>query len=64
MHKFTSYNVSSLGNPFSFIFKNMSFETIAQICHITRPDFVHLFPGFGIKFGLKHICDFIFLRKV
>ncbi|NGX54249.1 MAG: hypothetical protein K1000chlam4_00974, partial [Chlamydiae bacterium] len=41
-------NESSLAYPFSLIFKNMGFETIVQIYHVNRPDFVHLFSGIGI----------------
>ncbi len=55
MRKFTPHNASSLGNPFSFIFKNMSLETIAQICHITRTDFVHLLSGFSIIYVLAQM---------
>ncbi|NGX53564.1 MAG: hypothetical protein K1000chlam4_00276, partial [Chlamydiae bacterium] len=47
MHKFKPPNESSLAYPFSLIFKNMGFETIVQIYHVNRPDFVHLFSGIG-----------------
>ncbi len=50
MQKFKPPNESSLAYPFSLIFKNMGFETIVQIYHVNRLDFVHLFSGIGITF--------------
>jgi len=38
----------SLNDRFLPMFKNMRFETIVQICHVTQPVFMTLFPGFGI----------------
>ena|GEM_PF-4222044 len=40
----------SLNDRFLPMFKNMRFETIVQICHVTQPVFMTLFPGFGITF--------------
>jgi len=39
----------SLNDRFLPMFKNMRFEMIVQICHVTQPVFMTLFPGFGIK---------------
>jgi len=38
----------SLNDRFLPMFKNMRFEMIVQICHVTQPVFMTLFPGFGI----------------
>ncbi len=45
-------NTPSSNHPFLLIFKNMSLETMVQICHITQPKFMKFLPGIGITPGL------------
>jgi hypothetical protein len=60
----------SLNDRFLPMFKNMRFETIVQICHVTQPVFMTLFPGFGIKpqgevfFAALRLCINIFLESL
>ena len=41
-------NTPSSNHPFLLIFKNMSFETMVQTCHVTQPKFMKFLPGIGI----------------
>jgi hypothetical protein len=40
--------MASFNDPFSLMFKNMGFETIVKICHVTRYHFITLFSRNGI----------------
>ena len=42
-------NTPSSNHPFLLIFKNMSFETMVQTCHVTQPKFMKFLPGIGIN---------------
>ena len=47
------YHTPSSTDPFSLRYKNMSFETIYQICRITQPHFMQFLIGIRIRENLK-----------